>query len=455
MQFEFKWKRVLALFSGLTLLWIIFILSTFVLVKEENENHYYVPENSTLTLRFEGKTFFRSAVSSLLFEARDKEVLKQLETLMERRGSKDETTVGAGINVLSDIIVFSQPAANGAIYGILFNLNDPALFRKNMSQQLSHTQAVAENNEVGLLLTFVPRKGNISVSTPDLHGMAQKILAQKNAAPLNIAQADQHRTTFLEMQANGFSLGSEKLFSRQTLRAQVSERELHMQGDFKPVSSLKHTSSRSLKPKGLHITNTLFTKELQDSLSGLLSSQGLNFPPIAKISMNYYGIRIQEAGDKTIMTPEMDLLLEFESDFSLDMFFAQPEGLAKLGLMRTGNGLAAGELKFTVDSLDKRTLFIGLNPQLITSGKNTDLFIVQGDLSRLTQISGGGFIVSALLDAFAPYKAGKAFFESVEQTDIHLKPESGKLKLIGNITFKEGKHALNECMRLFLTLQEQ
>jgi hypothetical protein len=119
----------------------------------------------------------------------------------------------------------------------------------------------------------------------------------------------------------------------------------------------------------------------------------------------------------------------------------------------TANGLLLirEDKAYTLRILDDFTLFFGSNTANLLQEKNSDLFLLEGDLTNLTEINGGG-LMAVGLNFYPPYKASKTLFQSLSVAEIKFKSVNGKNKLSGKFEFKNEKTVVTEMLRFLLTL---
>lgn len=423
MQIEFKLKRFLLVFFGLVILWVIFLTSRFLLSEQKNLNHSYVPENAAFVAHFDGKLFFETAIYDLFFTSENKEIFEQIKTLSSRE--KDFEIRDAGIDFVSDIIVFGQQDQAGQWIGALFNVTDSEQFRQNAAGFISGNQSFAANDEVAVLLTWVPVNKNVLLPNRVLQQKANSLLVKTGKKVTPGKSVSPHK--FMSLKTNA---SNKHAFGTGSLESWIDGSLFAFKGEFEhknfPVSSW------SLKPNGFHIVNRIFPQSMQDSLKKALQSKGYDLPEIAGILLNYRGTKM--TADGTI--PQMELLIEFESE----MTSAQIEQLQQ-----------PNDFNLLTRILDPKTIFIGLEANNLVTEKNKHAFLLKGDLTNLTKIEGGGLAVVGL-NFYPPYKASKQFFEAVSIADIQVVPQNGKWAIDGKIQFKEGKYPVSETLQVILTL---
>lgn len=453
MQLEFRFRRVVPILLSLLLLWGLFLASAWLLEKKENRNRNYVPADYQMVARMNTETLFRSALYTLIFEARDPEIFEKLGDFSADKKDTRKKALDLGIDYLSDVLVFTIPGKDNPVYGVLFNLADADRFKTNFPKMLRKNQVIANNGHVGLLLMLV-EKNPAQATMQALKLRGEKIIANPNERRLEIPEFTSGTSPFFTLQLNETAERQQQLFKSGKLEAQLEAQSLLVKGDFKPGKmSAVQPANWTLKPQGFHISSALFTPEIELSLQEILQSKEFNLPELSRFSLNYKGIQLQDGESGLMLTPRIELLLEFQSEFSTAQLFAENQtALSKIGLYRQGNTLQAGDLSFVIDSLDPHTLFIGMDRSLVQAKKNEAYLLVQGNLEELTHIEGGGFI-RGIIEVLPPFRASQNLFQSIQQSDVQLRPQNGKILLHGEIRFKKDKYVINELLKFLLNFQ--
>jgi hypothetical protein len=453
MQLEFRFRRVLPILLSLVLLWALFLISAFLLEKKENRNQLYVPTGYTMIARMDAKALFESSLYTLLFEARDPEVFGKVNELIEKRQADQQTALDFGIDYLSDVILFTTESGGKPVYGVLFNLSDETKFNSNFPRLMHPNQALASKDHVGLLLTMPGKKVN-ATEVQSLKAKATGIMARPHTAPLHIPMYDSKNQPLLALRLNAAKNGKQTLFKSGDLAAQVHAQELLITGDLEPglVAGIR-PAAWTLKPQGFHFSNALFTPEIQRAVQDFLQSNGFTLPEISRFSMNYKGIQLQDGESGLMITPRIELLVEFRDEFNIHTILeANETALSKVGIQHERKTLQAGVVSFAIDSLDPRTLFIGMDPSAVSAQPNDNYFLLQGNIEELTHIEGGGFIRN-IIEVLPPFRASQQLLQGIQYSNIQLRPQGGKVKLDGKIQFKKDKYAINELLKFLMTFK--
>ncbi len=424
---------------GLLFLWGTFLLSEFLFVKKTNENAFYIPESAEIVVKMDAKSFFQSAIYDVFLDDKDKEVFSQVEK-MAQKDFDNSPWKDAGIDLLSDVIYFEKSVSGGEITGFLFNLTDAKIFKANISSMVSENQFFNANENVGILISTTS-----GISDKQAKVFASKVLSKKNVNPKIFTSENK------EGQILSVSTSSKSPFGKGQMNVQLLSNQLMLEGEFAAQNNIS-TSNWTLKKDGFHLLSGIIPQNLADTLQSKMNADGFNLPKINRLTVNYRGTNI---GENNIL-PDGDLLLSFDSKLDRKALVENQIPWQKLGFVveaSTPNGLLLikEEKAYTLRILDDFTLFFGSNTANLLQKKNTDLFLLEGDLTNITEINGGG-LMTVGLNFYPPYKASKTLFQSLSVAEIKFKAMNGKNKLTGKFAFKNEKTVVTEMLRFLLTL---
>lgn len=432
MQIEIKLKRILPILLGLLLLWSCFILAVFLLGKSDNNNQAYVPKQADFVLNIDAKSFFQSAAYDVFFAAQDDELIQQIERF-SASNKTSETWNDAGIDLFSDVIYFQQTIRGEKVAGVLFNLIDSKKFIPAFSKTKSSHQFFAVNESVGLLFF-----GNSKTTQQEVN----QILAKQSNNPIAASKSEQK---IIEGKINKHELLGSGDFS-----IEIKPNELLFNGVF-DGHQMPHIPW-SLKSEGAHISYGLIAKTVQDTMRHFFQQQGFILPAIDHISMNYRGTTF---GKETVL-PDGELILHCAEKIERNQFLQTDSLWRKRGFVvesSTENTLLLlrENKAYTLKFLDAQTLFFGSKTQQIIQKTQKHFFLLDGELSNITEINGGGLGVLGL-NFYPPYKASNLFFNSIQYSNFQLSPVNGRMILKGKLTMKNQKLILPELLRFLLTL---
>jgi hypothetical protein len=382
----------------------------------------------------------------MVFNSKDQDLLTSLEKYAFKKRQGTGKSNDYGIDFTSDLYVFTQDFKDGYNYVILFPLLDESLFLKNIPNYLEKNQSFTSKGNLGILVSHF---SSSKISKVDLDTYLELLLKNKQKSKFEFIKSENE---FTQAHLNSFTVNEDIIVDKGSFISTLDERKLDISGEFSLKSIPEITSKWKLNKAGLHIESAMISKTIQDSIHNYFLQIGFQIADLKRISINYYGLEIQETDKGLTFSPVFDLLLTFKNSFSIEDVISDESLLEELGFKREGNKFLAGNLTYTIDSLDCKNLFIGRNINQVALRKNTTLFEINGDLSQLTTINGGGFI-SSFIQAFPPFRASKELFSTLENVQISAELKNKELKLNGKIVAKKDKFIFNEFIRFFLAFK--
>ncbi len=446
MQKKSLFFRIFIPVTTLLVIWVLFYVSSVFLTENQKENLNYFPSNSLIKIRIDGKKIVEKTAGSLLFDYKEDKVLTQLDTLLNRMFKDTTQAKRMGINFLSDIGVFTDKQSDGLLLGLLVNVNNEKLFTSNVPKQLIDNQASYFKNGVGVIINYIPTTSGKSINIAKI---AESILNSKSSNPFT---SNSNKDVVMEVISSNSGnyknpLGTGKL------AIWIEDQEIKMEGKLDKPSTTSNNSNYTLRTNGLNISINAIDPTLNKTIASLLDKKGVKIPSIQSLSFNYRGVNLEEGGDQGFyVQPKMDILLNFEKEHNLDSTLSALDKLNAWGVKRTTNEIAIGTQKYTIKSVNSKTLFLGTNPESIRKSSPTELYKLEGDLGKLTDIKGASFILS-FLEMMPPYAATKTLFSSIENSSIVVKKSNKSLDFKGSIRFKKDKHTLTEFVRFGLLLK--
>jgi hypothetical protein len=423
---------------------VVFFISTYFIKPKENQNLAYIPAEADFVCKIDGNKFIEDVLYELLLESKDNQSLQELRTFWNEELKSKNQFKDRGIDLNSEIVIYGKSVHDGMLIYTLFNLTDSEKFKAHIEKDLSYFQALQCTKKVGVIVSYVGASDYMNTQE-----LANEALKEKREIPKGKNEA-----SMLRFSSRNIKVGDYRIQTKGGITATISKSDIRLDGKFVFTSEKKpYINAWSLKKEHLSMHAVLLEKKQKDSLASVFRPIGFQFPAIEEISLNYENMTLQEAESGLVLSPNADLLLHFSEDFDLASVFADTEKLGVMGYRYANGQLQMGSSILTVDSLDKRTLFIGKNPRNILSKPTDNLFSVSGDLLNLTNIEGGGFII-AMISMYPPFKSSRGFFQAIQHTDIQIKEEKNKVYSVnGNILFKEKRQPVLETMKLFIGLQ--
>lgn len=435
-------------FAGICLLvWLTINISGLVISEQANSNIAYVPSNATFAMRIDGRELAENTLFSIVLESKDESILKLFEESLTKRTSGDKKLTNTGINFLSDVVLFKVNFQGEEIDGILFNLLSRSTFLKNMPDLINSTQAIAANDEVGILLSCKQKKAKCH----DLEVFAKQLLKSKNKNHHKIFHAGSAPNRFSEIH---FHTGDDqRLENEVNLIFEQSEKAFLLKGSMQASSAIEMNQlSHELKPDGFHVTSKLFSKTWSDTLRKSLSFLSPNFPEITAFSMNYRGVSVINHSSGFLAIPDAEFVIHCAENFDVSAFLHEPELSGKMDCELTDNFIRFEEEVLYFRQLSPKSFYLGKNPNpVFESANNDELFTVEGDLNPLTNIKGGG-MMTAFLEMVPLFKASKNLAKNSQKIQFSInKVSDKKAKIKGELIFKTGHYPLSEVMRFLLS----
>ena len=443
MKFEFRLKPILVLSVSLFLTWMLFFATRFFVVDESVKNQQFIPENATSVFQFNGSEAFSSIFHALVLSKKDIALQQQLDAFLKNKSNSKEPINATGIEFLKQFYVFTQSIESSQVIGILVPLSDEKAFLKRFSfaSKSIHIQTI---HNCGLIL-FVPSE--LQQQNTKIKKYVSNFFQKKSNYSL------QKPSNWGQFLYKDQTLAGVQFRSDSPIQVYNSDNEISWNGSF----TMQHSNQLqlpnwSLSPAHFHMSTAFTGGQMQDSLVRLISNFGLNLPKINYFSMNYDGIQFQESNGNPalLISPKLAILLHFDTEFSIKSLIQDKSALQQLGFTYENKTLTSGAFVYRLDSLDAKTLFIGLNRDFIRKQKPTEIFTISGDISRLTSISGGGFI-GGMIGMYPPYRASNSLFEAMDKTEIHWKINGSTATFTGKLNVKSGRNFYHELIRFLLT----
>lgn len=441
MQLVHSLRKYLPVLIGLLILWAGLFFYSSVLNKANQRINQIVPENANFVFHLNAKEFLKSSTYSLIFNSKDQKLLNALEAYINKSRKGTGKTNDFGIDFMQDMCVFGQNFNGGQLYVMVFSLTQPEVFDKNAFYNMDDNQASFRRNEIGMIATYYGKK---KISSQKISEHLSNIQFKSYTIPLE-------RKNFFDMSLRQFKVNDNFHITDGKITSNIDDKALNVKGSFQTNERDYEVSNWTLIPDGFHIENSLISNAVQDSIQKYLYKIGISVGELDRISMNYYGIEVQEAETGILFTPVMDLLLTFKEDYKMQDIFKDTSYLNELGFEKVGNKILAGDITYTLDSLDSKTFFLGNHLNQVVRRKSRGLFEISGDASTLTSIKGGGFIVN-FIELLPPFKASKNLFEKIDYIHFEAIPDKNNLvEVQGSLKVKEGAYIYNEFLRFFLT----
>ena len=447
-------KTLLTTIVLLTFLWGAFLITQLISKDPEHKNEYFIPENATFAVKLDSRKLVNKALFTLLFEGRDEKIVEKIrEVLSKPRESKKDI----GVNMLSDAVVFATPFKNGKLFILSLNLSNPSDFESNITELLNEKQVVEVIDNVGFILTYISNDGSNSIEKREISSYFKKNIQTLSDNSTSRFTGKVKEGSFLQSYTKGDLFGEETYFNSSNSQFYLAENGVDLSSDLTLSNKNKiEAAHKILIPRfgKFHFSSGIVPPSLQDSLSAIAGRLGLKLPALKSCSMNYGGINIQSNDDGMTVLPEIDLLLEFKTAFTVEDLFKQDTILKKIGGKFENKIFKIGGKRYYYEQIDSKTICISSSKSTaIIKNKNQELAAVKGNLASLLKIEGGGMIIT-LLDMIPAYKASKELFTNIDDVNISLNKSKGNTaKMKGSITFKKDHFVMNEMLKFALEMQ--
>ncbi len=456
MKIKYDIKTLLTSLVLLLFLWVAFFITQLIYKAPEHKNEYFIPETATFAIKLDSRKLVNKTLYTLLFEGRDEQIIEKIKEIISTPGEQRKSL---GINFLSDAILFSNPYKNGKLVIVSVNLSNSTNFKNNIPELLNPKQVVEVIDNVGFILTYISPNDQENIKKEDISTFfAKNILPLSNNTNSRFKKVKEDGS-FFQSYSKGNLFGVTTCFNSSNFQFNLIDNGIGINGEL-GISANKNSNvlvaNQILFPKNgyFHFSSGVIPKSIQDSLSSYALKAGIDLPKLKSFSLNYGGMNIQMNNEGMSVLPDLDLLLEFKSAFSISNLLKQDTLLSKIAGKFDNNTLTIGEKKYFVNQLNSKTISISVSDSpAIVSNKKNELFAIKGNISSLLKIEGGGMIVS-LLEMVPTFKASKELFSNLEDVNITVRKTNSKnAELNGAIIFKKDHFVMNEMMKFILEMQ--
>ena len=436
---------LLSLASILAIVWVFLMISESLLKEKSCENSNYIPKDATFTFVINGQEIAEKALFSLLVEAKDEELLSLIQTTILEKSKVEGEMKNYGIDYLSDIVFFEMPYKKTIVSGVLVNLSNGTLFRKNMAKSKN---SFAVKKDVGLVI-FPSKNGDLP---NNLSKFAAQILTETQPKS-NLRQKNGDRK-LIETSTFGSVFGMHSFFNKSKIEIDIQNASLSFSGiltkDEKANIPLK-TVGTIVKPSGFHISTSLVPNLFSDTLNFFLNQFNTSFPLISEVSLNYYGTKIVNHSSGFYVLPQMEMLVTCSSKVEIEKILENTELQSYLGYKLVGNSMRFLSEKLYFKQISANSFYIGRseNPAF-EKGNTTYYFNLNGSLKPLISIEGGGMML-AFLEMLPIFRASKNLAEHTEFVQMKLSKKGNKnANLEGEMRFKKTYYPMTELTRFLL-----
>lgn len=435
----------------LLVVWCFFIAGREFLLTKPIENLYHVPTDATFAMRIDGTAVLKATAFSIILEANDPELIDIVNRQINVKRKRKGPSKNIGIDYLSDLVVYAMPFESGQILGFTYNLNRPDLMRKNASRALDSNEVYAINGNIAVVLSYTGKKHLLPEQKSKMIALAQKIAFEPTKNELADKLSQRESNKIIQLSSKGQLFGETTLFNRSDMDLVLGDHGLKMSGVLyknRLENRVFNQPKYTLAPDGMHFYSTLIPQKIQDTIHKFLLSKELSLPRIQAISVNYRGATINNTDRNLIYSPDLDLLVTFETDFDFKKIFIESSTLGAFKLKKAGDGLSNGVHDYIFEKVDSKTFLISSKKALKPISTPTNcLLCVKGQMNPITNIDGDKMILF-FLENLPIFKSSKDFFSKTEGINIKITDTKENKALVkGYFNFKNEYYPLNEFFK--------
>lgn len=436
---------LLSVASVLAIIWVFWTISESLLKEKSSENINYIPKDATYTFVLDGKEVAEKALFSLLVEAKDAEILNLIQTTILQKSKVDGEMKNYGIDYLSDIVFFEMPYKKTVVKGVLVNLSNGTLFRKNMAKSKN---SFAVKKDIGVVL-FPSEKGDLPTK---LNRFASEILSKMQ--PKSNLQLKNGDRKLIETSTFGSVFGMHSFFTTSNIGIDIQNSSLYFSGVLAQDEKAKlqpKTVGKIVQPSGMHISTSLVPVLLSDTLNFFLKQFNTSFPVISEVSLNYHGTKIVNHSSGFYVLPQMELLVTCKNTIEIEKILENAELQTYLGYKLVGNSMRFQSEKLYFKQVTANSFYIGRMEKPTFEKGNTSYYLnMNGSLKPLISIEGGGMML-AFLEMLPIFRASKNLAEHTEFVQLKLSKNGNKIaNLEGEMRFKKTYYPMTELTRFLL-----
>ena len=433
MQKSSKFGRILiSLFLTGTLL-LVQVILVFAFEESDNNNMSYIPVNANSVYRLDGQLLTRELIASLLIS--DDEDLNKIAQDQIPSTSEGELE-SIGVSFDSDIILFRMQEDSLSFTGILFNLWDHRIFRRNAPKYLGEAGVSTCTDRVGLLL--IPDED--SFAKKDLKKKAEKMLSKET---LFLAKHPAKKTNALVSvwyQEESQAISDVDVY--------IQNNHILIQGTFETSTDFSATPL-AMNQGGFHVHSQWFPDIWSDVIQEYLEKQDISIPSIRQFTLNYFGNFIATEPNVALL-PILSGSVEFDSPASKDSIFQKFPVVSE----DTVTGTTTYDIltrTYTVKQLNERTLRVrSTEPMQLTPEKFSTTAELSGSPEYLLKMDGDAFI-RRIMSLSSEYRATGSLVNEIRTIDIKMLPMTrDKYRIQGKVELKDDKWPLNELLKFLI-----
>lgn len=424
-----RFSQLILTLLVLLFFWGLFMLGRTLLQEFETHNDEYIPENSNIVIRVDGRRLAESGLEDVVFEQQNDELVRTIRDLLKERDD-------IGVAFTTNSYVFQlEIEKNVVVWGALVNLRDEEKFDQYLPQYLDKKQGAARKEDVGLIIFSCTGE-----SSKPIDQLAENLL--KSPSKFETKKIFREEDKMIEFwMKDGPSKGEI------IAHLDFEDQRMLIHGETSRLMK-KATSYQALPPDGFHLDLGFIPEALSAQIQSLEKDHGIELPKIERISVNHRKT-VVAAFMNRIIAPDLDVLITFKEPIERDSLLTRLAVHERVQLAENGS-FQFNEEMYYCHSIDDRTLTISTRQKKFTPKEQVALLKSEGALSPLTNVESSR-LVQRVLDISAAYRATKRFCDDADQINFEMtQDKKGEVTLSGELSFKEDVHPVDALIRLFL-----
>lgn len=424
----------------LSILWMCYFLTSLFFNHNQKQIHFFPPKSARLSVCLNGEDLVNKAAFTALIESKDNELSNQLRIILEsNRSDNSKDRKFLGIDLFTSFHFFTDEFNGQELSGYIFNLDNTDLWDlhsgsffgiKSYSQRIENT---------GLILT------SSTLTKKNLQKYYKNTTFNKDYEAI-------HKSEFSMQLRYACTNSIEKTIQKLNSNITVESKSIISEGTIILGKNIEITQlTHSLSPKYFHIDSRIIPKDWNDTLREWAKRYVVEIPSIKALSLNYGGLEIQSTQNGVLPLPNMELILEFKKEFSIQNFINKTENRGDVDIHLKSNYFKIGPKIYYLQQLTPTTIYIGTTKEPVIQTKRINSVIAfEGSPHYLTEVKGSRFMMTLLNmnDAFSQLKEFCGDVQSIKGTLILKGNEP--LRYNTTIQFKKSENAMNQLLKILL-----
>ncbi|MBU2020170.1 MAG: hypothetical protein KJ941_11045 [Bacteroidetes bacterium] len=439
-------RTLLGVVFLLAFVWIVLLLYKTLWLSHNTTVFEKIPSNANVVFRVNGSKIIRTGAFTVLMEARDPMLIQVINEAIQNKREYSGPSQNIGVDWLNDFAVFTLEEEGRYLMGISAHLKSERLLYKNAKNYFDSYSSYATNGEHIVILKNLNQNSPLSKKT--LNNIASKILTIKNVGARRLSDSSEDNAFVLTTEA-GY-LGESSVFCKSAIYFKEHMNGFKVKGDLtlNPKNKDLIVETPMLTPKGFHFQTRIIPLPAQKKIQSLLTDNGLNFPKIDAIGLNYFGCNIENTQKGLKVSPAMELLIHFKEKTDLFAHLQKSPIVADWGWKLENSELTNGVITYTIKNIDSNSYLVfqkDHEPKL--SALNPTLFKLSGMPKSLLDLDGDPFIIG-FIKMFQLYKTSLELFDQSEFVELKIqKINADKAYIEGQYRFKNNVYPLNEILK--------